>query len=141
MRFAIPQDFSGTPGRDKFGEHFAAEVTRLLDATVEFAVGECPRPAFPKLSVAFRNKDAASPKTPGVARALAYDAAAFQNNRTKSHLRQHQSGEQTTWPATDNNRPRCEACRCSRHGSIVDIRNWNEVRIINLDMFRFGHIN
>ncbi len=102
MGFAGGKDFLGCAGFDEFGQKFAGQVTGVLDAGIQLAVGECAGAALTELDVGFRVEDAAAPQTPCVARALAYEFAAFEDERPKTHLRQGQGGEEAARAGADD---------------------------------------
>jgi hypothetical protein len=69
------------------------------------AVGKCAGAAFAELHVALRLKHRFAPERECVAGAFAHDAAAFENDRAETHLRERQRREQPARAGADHQRP------------------------------------
>ena len=85
--------------------HLAAVELRILDLAVELAVGEQARPALAELHVGFGREDVLAPQRPGVLRAPAHVAAAFEHDGLEAHLRQQQRGKQPAGTESDDEGP------------------------------------
>ena len=107
MRLGGDQDLLGGTGADELLQHLAPIMVRIADLAVELAVGERARAALAELHIAFQDQFGASPESEGIDGAAAHDAAALEQDRPQSHLRQHQAGQQSARAGTDHHRPRC----------------------------------
>ena len=130
MRLADGQDFRRRAGRDEFGEHLAPVVMGIPDLAVELAVGEQAGAALAELHVGFRVEHGTAPQAPGVLGALAHDLAAFQDDRAKPHLRQHQSRKQAAGAGADHHRPHRRSCRCAGDEAVAHVGRTREIAVL-----------
>ncbi len=111
VRLGDEADLFRRAGADEFVEHLAREMARIADLAPELAVGERAGAAFAELHVRFGVEHAAAPQAPGVLGALAYRAAALENERLEAHLGQDEGGEDAARAEADDDRPRPSAGR------------------------------
>ena len=110
--FRDEEDFLGRASLDEFLQDLAAEMARILDLRIEFAVRERACAAFAELCVGVRVQLALAPEPERVDRSLAYDLAAFEDDRVEAHLGEDQAREQAARAeADDDGAPSCSVAR------------------------------
>ena len=106
VRLVDVEDLGRRAGLDEFLQHLAPVMLRVLDLTVQLAVGKGAGAALAELHVRVRVEFALAPQAPGVLGAFADDLAALEDDRAKPHLRQQQAGEQAARAGADDQRAR-----------------------------------
>ncbi len=129
MRFTHIQDFRRGIGFDKFVQHLATVMLRILHLAVELAVGESAGTAFAELYIRFRMQFPLAPQTERILRALAHHLAAFQDDRPKTHLRQDQAGKEATWTGADHHWTRSQSGRRLRDEMVIGVRRRRNVAV------------
>ena len=104
VRVCGVQDVGRRSGLDKFVHDLAAQVARVFDLAVKFAVTEGACAAFAKLHIALGVEHFFAPQAPGVFGAFTHRFAALQHDRFEAHLRQRQGGEHAARPKAHHHR-------------------------------------
>ena len=100
--FGDEEDFLGRAGLDEFFQNLAAEMARVLDLRIEFAVGECAGAAFAELGVGGGVELGLAPEPERVDRALADDLAAFEDDGVEAHLGEDERCEEAAGAEADD---------------------------------------
>ncbi|CSC20320.1 Uncharacterised protein [Vibrio cholerae] len=74
---------------NKLGDHFTAIEVRIFHLTVQLTIGKRTGTAFTKLHVRFGIQSTLTPKAEGIFGTLTHLFAALNDDRVKTHLRQH----------------------------------------------------
>ena len=140
MRLADEENFLRRSRLDELLQHLAAVMLRVTDLAPQLAVRERTGAAFAKLHIRFRIKHASTPQAPGVLGPLAHRLAAFKNDRTKTHLRQQQPGEQAAGAGADNDRARGQPGRGVGDEFVGGVGRRAEIGVVlrRLQSFRHG---
>ena len=90
----------------QFFQDFAAVMIRITDLAVELPIRECSGTALAKLGIGFRIElSRSAPKSKRIGRSLFHGLSPFQQQRTKPHLSQKESGKIATGTSSDHHRP------------------------------------
>ena len=109
VRMGIDQDFPGSARFGELGEDLATEMPRILDLAPELSIRESPGAPLAELHVRLGIQHTAPPETPRVLRPFSNALAAIENDRSKAHFREDQSGEEAARPRTDHDGTRVGA--------------------------------
>ena len=111
MRLVDVEDFLRRTGGDELGQYLAPMVQLVADLAIQFSVGKRARAAFAELHVGFWIQHVLPPQSERIHRTFAHRLAAFEDDRAKAHLRQHQPGEQAAWAHSDHQWPERQLSR------------------------------